>query len=303
MQNHTRGIIYASITALCWGFLAVGLKVADQVVDPLTIVWIRFVFAFILLAGWQVGKKPSSFQLMLKPPLLLIVAAIGLSWNYISYMLGIHFTTPSNAQLFIQLGPILLAAAGFLFFREKIQKKQIVGFGITFVGMAFYYRDQLSAFFDNQKNYNLGILILISSAIAWAVYAILQKRLLDRYPVDSLNLFLFGLPTLIYLPLADPASLFQLHWLWWLLLFFLGANTFISYTFLAMALKCTEASKVSIIIIMNPIITFVTMGILTWMNVSWIAHERFTAMTILGASLVITGAILVVRKTKQKPDS
>jgi drug/metabolite transporter (DMT)-like permease len=91
-----------------------------------------------------------------------------------------------------------------------------------------------------------------------------------------------------------------LHWTWWLLLFFLGANTFISYTFMAMALKCTEASKVSIIIIMNPIITFITMGILTRMNVSWIAHERFTVMTILGASLVITGAILVVRKSKQK---
>jgi drug/metabolite transporter (DMT)-like permease len=303
MQNHTKGVIYASITALCWGFLAIGLKMADRVVDPLTIVWIRFVFAFVMLAGWQVTVNPSSFKLMTKPPLLLIIAAIGLSWNYISFMLGVHYTTPSNAQLFIQLGPILLAFAGVLFFKEKIRRKQIIGFGISFIGIAFFYRDQLTAFFDNQEKYNLGIIFLITGAVAWAIYAILQKKLVSGYSVDSLNLFLFGLPTILFLPLADPASLLQLHWTWWLLLFFLGANTFVSYTFMAMALKCTEANKVSIILIMNPIITFISMWILTRINVDWVDHERFSLMTVLGASLVISGAILVVKKSGGKNKS
>jgi len=303
MQNHTKGVIYASITALCWGFLAIGLKMADRVVDPLTIVWIRFVFAFVMLAGWQVTVNRSSFKLMTKPPLLLIIAAIGLSWNYISFMLGVHYTTPSNAQLFIQLGPILLAFAGILFFKEKIRRKQIIGFGISFIGIAFFYRDQLTAFFDNQEKYNLGIIFLITGAVAWAIYAILQKKLVSGYSVDSLNLFLFGLPTILFLPLADPASLLQLHWTWWLLLFFLGANTFVSYTFMAMALKCTEANKVSIILIMNPIITFISMWILTRINVDWVDHERFSLMTVLGASLVISGAILVVKKSRGKNKS
>lgn len=303
MQNHTKGVIYASITALCWGFLAIGLKMADRVVDPLTIVWIRFVFAFVMLAGWQVTVNPSSFKLMTKPPLLLIIAAIGLSWNYISFMLGVHYTTPSNAQLFIQLGPILLAFAGILFFKEKIRRKQIIGFGISFIGIAFFYGDQLTAFFDNQEKYNLGIIFLITGAVAWAIYAILQKKLVSGYSVDSLNLFLFGLPTILFLPLADPASLLQLHWTWWLLLFFLGANTFVSYTFMAMALKCTEANKVSIILIMNPIITFISMWILTRINVDWVDHERFSLMTVLGASLVISGAILVVKKSRGKNES
>lgn len=303
MQNHTKGVIYASITALCWGFLAIGLKMADRVVDPLTIVWIRFVFAFVMLAGWQVTVNRSSFKLMTKPPLLLIIAAIGLSWNYISFMLGVHYTTPSNAQLFIQLGPILLAFAGILFFKEKIRRKQILGFGISFIGIAFFYRDQLTAFFDNQEKYNLGIIFLITGAVAWAIYAILQKKLVSGYSVDSLNLFLFGLPTILFLPLADPASLLQLHWTWWLLLFFLGANTFVSYTFMAMALKCTEANKVSIILIMNPIITFISMWILTRINVDWVDHERFSLMTVLGASLVISGAILVVKKSRGKNKS
>ena len=237
---------------------------------------------------------------MFRPPLLLIIAAIGLSWNYISFMLGIHYTTPSNAQLFIQIGPILLALAGFIFFREELRKKHIAGFAIAFAGFAFFYQDQLNAFFDQEAKYTAGILIIISSALAWALYAILQKKLVARYPVDSLNLFLFGLPTILYLPMSDPSALTGLHWTWWLLLLFLGANTFVSYTFMAQALRYTEANKVSIVIILNPIITFVFMGLLTYMNVKWIDPERFSVTTFIGALLVIGGAVLVVKRSRKK---
>jgi len=40
------------------------------------------------------------------------------------------------------------------------------------------------------------------------------------------------------------------------------------------------------------------MGILTRLNVSWIEHERFSVFTILGAFLVLFGAILVAKKQK-----
>jgi drug/metabolite transporter (DMT)-like permease len=298
MQNHAKGILYASITAVFWGFLAIVLKIIDNDLEPETIVWFRFLLAFLMLAGWQAAKDKSEFKLMLKPPLLLIVATLALSWNYISFMMGIHYTTPSNAQLFIQFGPILLAVAGLVFFREKINKLQIIGFVIAILGMAFFYRDQLLAFFDAQKNYNLGVAYILTSAVAWATYAILQKKLVVKYSTESLNLFTFGLPIFLYLPFVNFGSLLHINWVTWLLLLFVGLNTLFSYTFLSMALKNTEANKVSVIIIINPVITFITMGILTRLNVTWIQHERFSAITILGALLVISGAILVAKKQK-----
>lgn len=300
MQNHTKGIIYASVTAFFWGFLAIALKVAVREVEPVTVVWFRFVVAFIMLAIWQIIKNPASFQLAIKPPLLLVFAALGLTWNYMGYMMGIHYTTPSNAQLFIQTGPILLAVAGFVFFKEKLNRNQVIGFAIAIFGLSFFYRDQLFAFFDSQVHYKKGVFFVLSGALAWAIYAILQKKLVAKFSVESLNLFLFGLPAIIYLPFVKLAPLLQLSWSWWLLLMFLGANTFIAYTCLGQALKYTEANKVSVIIILNPIITFITMGVLTEMNVLWVTHERFSLLTILGASLVLIGAFLVSRKQKKK---
>ncbi len=298
MQNHAKGILYASITAVFWGFLAVVLKVVDSDLEPETIVWFRFVLAFIMLAAWQAKRNTDEFKLMLKPPVLLIIAALALSWNYISFMMGIHYTTPSNAQLFIQFGPILLAIAGLIFFRERINKIQVIGFAIAILGMVFFYRDQLQAFFDVQGKYNLGVAYILTSAAAWATYAILQKKLVVKYSTESLNLFTFGLPVLLYLPFVNFSSLLHINWITWLLLLFVGMNTLFSYTFLSLALKNTEANKVSVIIIINPVITFVTMGILTSLNVSWISHERFSAFTIIGAFLVLAGAILVAKKQK-----
>ncbi len=298
MQNHTKGIIYASVTAFFWGFLAIALKLAAREIEPVSIVWFRFLFAFIFLALWQIGRNPSSFRIFTKPPLLIILAAFGLSWNYLGFMIGIHYTTPSNAQLFIQSGPILLAIAGFIFFREKITRNQIVGFAIAIFGLLFFYRDQLSAFLDHQQKYSFGVLFTLSGAMAWATYAILQKKLVAKFSVESLNLVLFGLPVILFLPFIHFKPLLQLSFDWWLLLAFLGVNTLVAYTCIAQALKYTEANKVSMIIILNPIITFITMGILTKLDVSWISHERFSMMTIVGAVIVITGALLVARKSK-----
>jgi drug/metabolite transporter (DMT)-like permease len=300
MQNHTKGIIYASVTAFFWGFLAVALKVAVREVDPFTVVWFRFLFAFVLLAIWESFNNPATFKIIIKPPILLVFAALALTWNYTGYMLGIHHTTPSNAQLFIQTGPLLLATAGFVLFKEKVKLRQIIGFAVAIIGFSFFYSDQLGAFFDTKGNYQTGILLTISGALAWSVYAVLQKKLVVHHSANSLNLFLFGLPVILLAPFIHLKPLLQLNFNWWLLLAFLGANTVIAYTCLAKALKYTEANKVSIIIILNPMITFITMGILTWLNVDWVEHERFSLITVLGALLVFSGAILVAKKTKKK---
>ncbi len=300
MTNNQKGIIYACITAFFWGFLAIVLKVAVQKVEPQTIVWFRFVVAFLFLASWQLSRNAQSLKILLRPPKILVIAAIALSWNYLGFMLGIHYTSPSNAQLFIQTGPILLALAGILFFKEQVRLQQAIGFSLAVIGFGLFYSQQIKLMIGQENQYNLGMLLTISGATAWSVYAILQKKLVQTHAPGVLNLFLFGFPALVYLPFVDFSTLAQLDWVWWALLIFLGLNTLIAYSSLAMALKYTEANKVSIIILLNPMITFITMGILTEIDVSWIDGERFSVHSLIGAAVVLAGAVLVVKKKHRK---
>ena len=302
MQNQTKGIVYAIVTALFWGVLAVALKVAVRKVDPATIVWFRFTLAFIPLLLWSVVKRPSQLGILVKPPLLLVIATLALAWNYLAFNLGVKYTTPGNAQLFIQTGQILLAVAGVLFFGERFSVRQTLGFILAIAGLLIFYNQQIGHFTGNEVTYNYGIFITLTGAVAWTLYAVLQKKLVVRHSAVSLNLFLFGLPSLLYLPLVNFSQLGELNLVWWLLMGFLGLNTLVAYTTLALSLRYLEAGKASIILIMNPIITFALMALLTAMEVTWIDPENFTFLSILGAVIVVGGAIMVIwRKRSVRP--
>jgi drug/metabolite transporter (DMT)-like permease len=301
MSNPAKGILYTLITVLMWGVLAIALKIASNEIDSPTIVWFRFSLAFSGMFVWMAVSNPKELKILYKPSWLIVISSLALAWNYIGFMLGIQYTSPSNAQVAIQAGPVLLAVLGIFFFKEKVSRIQIVGFLLTIVGFWIFYQQHVGAVPAGQEGqYTKGMLITLTGAVAWAIYAVLQKKLVLSYSVGTLNVFIFGLPVLIYLPFVNFASLAHLSFGYWALLVFLGANTLISYGCLSLALKYLEAGKVSVIIVLNPIITFILMGVLTWMQVTWIDGEHFSVLSLVGALVALAGAILVVRK-KAKP--
>ncbi len=288
------GILYASTTALFWGFLAIFIKITIVDVAPVTIVWFRFSVAFLFLSGYFLWKDPKQLLIFRKPPPLIIVAALGLTLNYIGFAMGILYTSPGNSQIFIQLGPILLAVSGIVIFKERLSLRQLSGFLVAGAGFVLFYRDHLANLLGSHHVYQSGIVWLVVAAMAWSSYSVLQKYLVQKHPAQQLNLVIFGLPMLILIPFVDFQAFAHFEWGTWLLLLFLGVNTLVAYGCLAEAFRYLEANKVSVIITLNPIITFITMAVLAFMEVSWIAPEILTVFSLLGALLVISGAILVI---------
>lgn len=294
-----KGIYYASFAALLWGFLAIAVKVALNEVSPITVSWLRFAIAFTILVVYYLSKKPSGFKILTKPPKLAIVAGIALGLNYLGFIFGIQYTTPSIAQVFIQTGPVLLAISGFIFFKERISLRQGIGLIIVVLGMVIFYYEQILNVAGGLNQYKLGVLFVLFGALSWSVYAIFQKMAVKKHNPMELNLVIFGIPMLYYLPMVEFQQLRVLSFNNWLLMIFLGLNTLGAYGSLAYALKHLEANKISVILTLNPLITFATMALLAHYGVTWIAHENYTLLTILGATVVICGVILTVMKRKQ----
>ena len=300
MTNQAKGLIYTLITVAMWGVLAIALKVAVKVIDSPTIVWFRFSLAFTGMALWAAFTEPKALKILYQPSLILVVSTLMLAWNYIGFMLGVQYTSPGNAQIAVQTGQILLAVFGIIFFKERLRLLQGIGFLLTLLGFWIFYQQHITVANEDTSQYTKGILFTVSGALTWAIYAAMQKKLVLQHPVTTLNIFIFGLPVLLYLPFANFSSLTHLSLGYWLLLIFLGANTLISYVCLSLALKYMEAGKVSVLLIMNPILTFVIMGVLTWLQVTWIAPEHFSVLSVLGALIALGGAMLVVWK-KSRP--
>jgi drug/metabolite transporter (DMT)-like permease len=299
MSSQFKGILYAIITAIMWGLLAIALKISLSDLSAADITWFRFLSAFMVLTAYYLIRKPGYLRILNKPPLLLIIASLCLALNYFGFISGVHMTSPSIAQVFIQLGPSLLAISGIFLFGEEVSARQVTGMLIVLAGLTVFYHEQLQVFVSQKGTWNMGVAWVIIAAIAWAAYSILLKILVLNYPPMQLNLVIFGLPALIYLPFVNFSHFLSLSFTGWLILLFLGMNTLVAYGLLALSMGLIDANKVSAIIIMNPVITFILMAIISRSEARWISHEHFTALTLAGAFFVLTGAFLTVLRIKR----
>jgi drug/metabolite transporter (DMT)-like permease len=297
MTSTFKGVLYAVITAVLWGVLAIALKVSLSGLTPADISWFRFFLAFVVLALYYFFKRPSYLKILRRPPWLLTIATICLAVNYFGYIKGVELASPSIAQIFIQVGPVILAISGFIFFRESATLRQVIGLFLAFAGLAVFYNEQLHLL-TNSGSWQAGIVWILIAAVTWAVYSILLKVLVLKYPPMQLNLVIFGLPVLLYLPFINISHFLHLGPAAWGILLFLGLNTLFAYGLLALAMQHIEANKVSVILILNPILTFVLMAIITHSGATWIAHEHYTLMTLAGALIVLTGALLTIFRSR-----
>ncbi len=192
----------AVLTAVLWAILAIKLKLTLNYVDAYTIVWFRLSFAFTFILILKMIRAPKHLLILKRPPLLGVVSSIGLGLNYFFYMKGIELTTPSNAQVLIQLAPVGLVLVGIYIFKEIPKPIQILGFALALIGFALFYRDQLdSTLVTQQSSFKLGNLWIIIAAISWVLFAALQKPLLQKYEAQELNLLLYGVASLLIIPL------------------------------------------------------------------------------------------------------
>ena len=292
--DNRKGILYAAFTASMWGFMAIVLKVITYELSPVTVVWFRFFSAFILLGVWTLIFRRNDFGIFRRPPYQLLLAALFLALNYLGFITGIKYVSPSSSQIFIQIAPVSFALSGIIIFREHVSWKHIVGFIGVLSGIGLFYSEQLGEMAGGADHFTLGMLLVLGGGLSWAVFATLQKGLVRKVHPNQLNLFIYGLCALGLAPLVKFSSFQGMPAVTWILLLYLGLNTVLAYGSLALAIKLTEATRVSVIITLNPIITFVTMAILTRMNVPWIEPESFSMMSVLGALTVLGGAILVI---------
>jgi drug/metabolite transporter (DMT)-like permease len=298
MNTQNKGLIYASITALLWGFLAIAQKVMLKSLDAYTIVWSRFLIAFVVLSIYIYRKNKNELKILIRPPWLIIVGAISLLINYVSVLKGLDYTSPNTVQIIIQSAPIMFCLTGIFFFKEKATNIQKIGFALSAVGLLIFYSSQLEAFVHDVESFNIGFILIMIGAIGWVIYAVVQKLMVRKYDPQTLNLVLYGLPIIILFYFVDFDRLLGLSIGEYALLLFLGLNTLIAYGAMSEALKYAEASKVSVIITMNPIITVVSMSVLAYLEVTWIKGEIMSLKSLIGALILIVGGIVVSKYKK-----
>ncbi|MBF0290016.1 MAG: DMT family transporter [SAR324 cluster bacterium] len=290
------GVLLALSTTLLWGMLPIGLKALIRYMDPYTITWYRFLSASILLFIILALRQHvfSIFRITRRHAGLLVLAAIGLCGNYILYMLGLDRTDPGTSQMVIQISPICLLLGGVFLYKEKFSRRQWSGFGFVLTGLALFFHQRLTEIFTSLSGYTVGILFIISAALVWAVFGLIQKQLSRFYGSQHILLVIYTFGALVFFPLATPSQVETLDWTGILLLTFCCLNTLLAYGGFAEALARMDASRVSAILALTPLITLAFMTLTTAFYPDLITFEPLTALSIIGSFTLVTGSIIIV---------
>ena len=289
------GLGLSIITSLAFGFLPVALKGMLEILDVYTLTWYRFMISVAVLAPFIVRPGKLSTTAWPGKRLIVIILLTGLlmSGNYLLYILGLLYVSPSTAQVVIQQASLFFLLGSLVVYREQFTGRQWVALAIVIFGLLLFFNERLIAMVINFTEDTLGVLLITGAAVIWAIYALLQKQLLKTYSASTTILLFYSIGSLAFLPFAQPSLVFQLSGVQIGLLFGLGLISLISYGAFAEALNHWEASRVSAVLATVPIITVATVKITTALFPDLIPPESLSMLSIAGAVLVVTGSIIM----------
>ncbi|MGH8197146.1 MAG: DMT family transporter [Steroidobacteraceae bacterium] len=291
--NLRLGFTLSFCTAALWGVLPIALKIVLAGMDAYTITWWRFAVAMAGLGAilaWR-GQLPRLSGFGQGAAALLGLALLTLVANYVLYLVALDHTTPSVAQVVIQLAPLLLLVGGVFVFRERFSARQWIGFAVLAAGLLLFFNRRLPELAQPTEGLGLGVALMIGAAIAWAIYGLAQKQLLKHFTAQQVLWLIYVGATAIMLPAADPGEIRGLDAMQLGMLAFCCANTLAAYGAFGEALYHWDLSRVGAVLATAPLFTIGAMWLIERSGLALVAAEDLNALSIAGALAVVAGSM------------
>ncbi|UWJ23462.1 Permease of the drug/metabolite transporter (DMT) superfamily [Methanosarcina mazei TMA] len=226
------------------------------------------------------GKQGLSIDLK-DVPYMAFLATIGISAALFLQAWSLEHTTVTNFTMISSLSTFAVMLLSLMIIGEKLSKDKIIGVAIAFAGLALITtngRFELSAQLK-------GDIIALTSAFFWALYTVMGKKISEKYSALTVLSYVFLFASIEFLPfylMSPHTSMFEFTPLTWESLGFLticcSLIAFLVYNF---SLDKLSASTVAMTIYITPL-SGVFLGAV-------LLGESFTAYTLVGSLLIITG--------------
>ena len=177
---------FVFLGSITFSIKAVLVKLAYQYdVDTLSLLALRMSFALPFFVGIAIYSTRKNDKL--KTPVTLskqdwtTLAFLGIigyfAASYLDFW-GLQYISASMERLILFIYPTIVLLLNAVFFKEKINRIQIIALLITYVGISIVFAEGLSI--TQQPNFVLGGFLVFCCAITYAIYLVGSGRLLPR---------------------------------------------------------------------------------------------------------------------------
>jgi drug/metabolite transporter (DMT)-like permease len=272
-----------AILAGIWGASFFFIEVGLRAFEPGLITWIR-----VLTGAAAVALLPGSRGVRFAPAyrrMVLLLSFTSAAIPFTLFPLAQRSVTSAVAGVINGGVPLMVVVVGFLAFRRVPARHQIVGLVLGVAGVATIAL--LTA--EEGSSETIAVLMLLVAIACYGVSINLMSVLVPRYgsiPVVARSLALACLWTAPFGLWSIPRSSFA--WASFLSAFVLGAaGTGLAYAAMGRLIRDVGSVRASYVTNVVPVVSLVLAAA--------ILHEQLPPGALVGAVLVIAGAVLVSR--------
>ena len=189
-----------SITALCWAGNAVVGKLAAGHIPPVTLSFLRWLFAFLIIVplSWKyVVQDWRAIRSKLGIMVLLSITGIG-AFNTMQYW-SLEHTQAINTLLLQPTAPLFVAMWSLALFGTRLSAAQATGIVLSLTGvLVIMLRGDLLSLKD--IDFNRGDLIFVLALLIFGLYSVMTAKRPAIHPL-SFVAFTFGCGAACLIPL------------------------------------------------------------------------------------------------------
>ena len=286
--------IVAFLTVAVWGTTFVWTKLLIiNGLSPAQIFTLRFIIAYVLLTGFSLwrGRHKWLSDNWRDELTMMALGLTGGSMYFLTENESLRFTTATNTSLIVCSCPLFAMLIIALFYKsERFSRLQALGSLLALIGIAAVV---LNGHFVLHLS-PLGDTLAFSACICWALYTLLMKPVMGRYPAMFITrkVFFYGiltiLPYYIFVPDMPSMDVLMRPEVALNLLFLGSVASMLCYLTWSWCMKGLGAVICTNWVYVNPITTIIA----AWL----ILDEQITVYFLIGSILIIAGMYLSSKK-------
>lgn len=282
----------ATFAAVVWGASFIATKVALNDVSPITIVWLRFGMGLLVLGAAVALRKEFSLPKKNEWGYFALLGFLGITFHQWLQSNGLQTSEAGTTAWIVATTPVFMAILGWLILKEGLSLVKIFGIALAFFGVLLVVSDGNLASISIGKFGAPGDILILVSAVNWAVVSVLSRRGLKT---TSASLFVFYMMLFGWL---FASALFvgnglivevpELTFNGWLGITFLGIFcSGLAYIAWYDALQALTTASTGVFLYIEPLIAMVV--------AFFILNEAITIASLVGGGVILFGVWLVNR--------